>query len=69
MWKPELLRNRAYIADFNPLYHLLEIVREPLLGNLPSGKSYLAVLLITLVNMIIVSSFFARFRSRISYWV
>ncbi len=69
MWKPELLRGHAYIADFNPFYHLLEIVRAPLLGSLPSAKSYAAVLLITLVNAVIVGAFFARFRSRISYWV
>src|SRR5882724_799219 len=69
MWKPELLRNRTFIADFNPFFHLLEIVRAPLLGSLPSTKSYIAVLLITLVNVVIVGAFFARFRSRISYWV
>jgi lipopolysaccharide transport system permease protein len=69
MWKPELLRSRTYIADLNPFYHLLEIVRAPLLGDLPSAKSYVAVLLITAFNVIIVGAFFARFRSRISYWV
>jgi lipopolysaccharide transport system permease protein len=69
MWKPELLRSRTFIADFNPFYHLLEIVRTPLLGNLPSAKSYIAVLLITSVNVVVVGAFFARFRSRISYWV
>src|SRR5712671_1242755 len=69
MWKPELLRSRTFIADFNPFYHLLEIVRAPLLGTLPSATSYIAVLLITLFNVVIVGTFFARFRSRISYWV
>ena len=69
MWKPELLHSRAYIAEFNPFYHLMEIVRAPLLGSLPSANSYLAVLAITLINMIFVGAFFARFRSRISYWV
>src|SRR6202171_2966565 len=69
MWRPELLRNRTFIAVFNAFYHLLEIVRAPLLGTLPSAKSYIAVLLITLVNVVIVGAFFARFRSRISYWV
>jgi lipopolysaccharide transport system permease protein len=69
MWKPELLRSRAFIADFNPFYHLLEIVRAPLLGSLPSVANYIAVLLITLFNVVIVGVFFVRFRSRISYWV
>ena len=66
---PELLRSRSFIADFNPFHHLMEIVRAPLLGNLPSAESYIAVLLTTLVNVVIVATFFARFRSRISYWV
>lgn len=68
-WKPELLKGRTFVIDFNPLFHLLEIVRAPLLGLVPTAKSYLAVLFITLVNLLLVSAFFTRFRSRISYWV
>jgi lipopolysaccharide transport system permease protein len=69
MWKPELLRARTYIAEFNPFYHLVEVVRAPLLGTWPSTTNYVAVLLITLINFLVVGTFFARFRSRISYWV
>lgn len=69
MWKPELLHGRAYVADYNPFYHLIEIVRAPLLGHSPAIESYVAVLLITLINIVVVGAFFARFRSRISYWV
>jgi lipopolysaccharide transport system permease protein len=68
-WKPELLRSKPLIADLNPFFHLIEIVRSPLLGIMPSGKNYLAVLLITLVNFAITSFFFTRFRTRIAYWV
>jgi ABC-2 type transport system permease protein/lipopolysaccharide transport system permease protein len=68
-WKPELLKGRDYITDFNPFFHLVEIVRAPLLGSVPSAKSYFAVLLITLANIVITGVFFSRFRSRISYWV
>jgi ABC-2 type transport system permease protein/lipopolysaccharide transport system permease protein len=68
-WKPESLRGRTYITDFNPFYHLLEIVRAPLLGNLPSATSYWAVLFLTLVNISIALAFFSRFRARIAYWI
>jgi ABC-2 type transport system permease protein/lipopolysaccharide transport system permease protein len=68
-WKPELLKNRTFITEFNPLFHLVEVVRAPLLGKVPSFHSYVAVLLITAVNVVVVSLFFSRFRSRISYWV
>lgn len=68
-WKPELLKGREYITDFNPFFHLLEIVRAPLLGSVPSAKSWFAVLVITLINVVITGVFFSRYRSRISYWV
>jgi ABC-2 type transport system permease protein/lipopolysaccharide transport system permease protein len=68
-WKPELLKGHAYITEFNPFFHLLEIVREPLLGNLPSTTNYLAVMLLTLINLAIASAFFSRFRARIAYWI
>ena len=68
-WKPELLQSRAFIADFNPFYHLIEIVRTPLLGGLPSGTNYLAALLITVINLGVTGFFFTRFRPRIAYWV
>lgn len=68
-WTPELLRGRSFALDFNPFYHLVEIVRAPLLGTVPSAKNYLAVALITLVNLIVAGAFFTRFRARISYWV
>jgi lipopolysaccharide transport system permease protein len=69
MWKPELLQTRTYFTDFNPFFHLLEIVRAPLLGAVPATANYLVVLLITLINVVIVGAFFTRFRARISYWV
>lgn len=68
-WKPEMLKGREYVIDLNPFFHLLEIVRAPLLGSMPSAKSYFAVLLITVINIAITGVFFSRFRSRISYWV
>jgi lipopolysaccharide transport system permease protein len=68
-WKPELLKSKSFIADFNPFFHLIEIVRTPLLGGLPSVSSYFAVLLITAINLTVTGALFSRFRSRISFWV
>jgi lipopolysaccharide transport system permease protein len=69
MWKPELLQSHRGVVEFNPFFHLIDVVRAPLLGTMPSGHSYLAVLLITLINIAISGALFARFRSRISYWI
>jgi lipopolysaccharide transport system permease protein len=69
MWKPELLQNRSFVVEFNPFFHLIEVVRAPLLGTIPSRNNYIAVLLISVVNIAVSGAFFTRFRSRISYWI
>ncbi|MGL3213535.1 ABC transporter permease [Bradyrhizobium sp. BR 1433] len=69
MWKPDVLKERIFIAEWNPFYHLLQVVREPLLGEVPSVATYAVVATITLVNFVAVGLFFARYRERISYWV
>lgn len=68
MWMPELLGDHR-LLDINPFYHLIEIVRRPLLGIAPSALDYAVVLLITLLNLCISGAIFVRFRSRIAYWV
>lgn len=38
IWPPESLRNRGmdWVIDCNPFYHLLEVMRQPLLHSLPA---------------------------------
>ena len=69
MWKPEFLGNRQLVAELNPFFHLMEIVRAPLLGKIPTPDNYIAVTLITTVNLLLAGFFFARYRARISFWV
>jgi lipopolysaccharide transport system permease protein len=69
MWKPELLKEHLYIVTWNPFFLLIDVVRAPLLGGIPSTKAYVAVLLITLANLIVCGLFFSKFRARIAYWV
>lgn len=68
MWKPELLADHR-LLNLNPFYHLIEIVRRPLLGLMPSLDDYAIVLLISALNLTLGSAIFIRFRSRIAYWV
>ena len=69
LWKPDLLGPHRYIADWNPFYHLIEIVRSPLLGQWPSMATIIVVLVITVLNCAVAAAFFPRFRARIAYWV
>jgi ABC-2 type transport system permease protein/lipopolysaccharide transport system permease protein len=69
IWTPDLLGPRVYLAYANPLFHLIEVVRAPLLGSLPSMQTVASTLAITAVNLLATICFFVRFRSRIAYWI
>jgi ABC-2 type transport system permease protein/lipopolysaccharide transport system permease protein len=69
MWKPEFLGQRSYLVAVNPFFHLIEMVRAPLLGHSPSLENCAAVGTITAINLAIAAAFFVNYRSRIAYWV
>lgn len=69
MYFPEALGKRRYIADYNPFTHMIALVREPLLGRTPTLHDWLIVLAIAIVGWAGTFLFFARFRSRIVYWL
>jgi lipopolysaccharide transport system permease protein len=70
MWKPELLQDKgSQLVALNPFFHFVEVVRAPLLGQIPSIENYVVVGSVTILNLLVAGAFFARYRARISYWV
>jgi ABC-type polysaccharide/polyol phosphate export permease len=69
IWKAEMLGRNAWAAEYNPYFHFLEVIRQPLLGQSASALSWTAVAVITLSGWLFTLIFFARFRSRVAYWV
>ena len=66
-----LLRQRpdlAYVVDLNPLYHLIEVVRRPLLGNAPAEfYNYVATLLVLAVLTLVAAVVIAMNQRRIVF--
>lgn len=69
LWKPDQVPARAVFVDSNPFYHLLNIVRQPLLGEPPALSSWIFSFGLTVVVLLLAAMAFVRFRSRIAYWV
>lgn len=71
MWLPRSLPSNVsvYLLDFNPAYHLLEIVRAPLLGDAPSAMNWIISGALAVVGWAAALLFYARFRRRIAYWL
>ena len=70
IWKADLLSpERRAILPLNPFYCLLEIVRAPLLGTLPTPLVYAAALGFSAALLGLAWLLFARVRGRIAFWV
>lgn len=70
IWLPGLLSARqAVLVDFNPMYHLMQIVRAPLLDTAPAPESWVVCLLLAVVGWAVTVTLFGKFQRRIAYWL
>lgn len=71
MWMPHLVPQRAgeYILGLNPVYHLMEIVRAPLLGQIPAMSSWLICVAIAVLGWTATILVYGRYKRRIAYWL
>jgi ABC-type polysaccharide/polyol phosphate export permease len=71
IWTPKLLPKRASILllNINPFFHLIEIVRAPLLGEFPSVLNWQVGIVLVIAGWFFTILFYGRFRSRIAYWL
>lgn len=72
IWPPELLRNRGlpWLVDCNPLYHLLEVVRQPLLHAQAAALFHYQVVGVFLVGLaMIAATVVCRYHRRLIYFL
>jgi ABC-type polysaccharide/polyol phosphate export permease len=69
MWPVHVLHGSPLIYEINPFYHMIEITRAPLLGELPALHSYLVVLAICIVGHVVALYTLGRASRRIAYWL
>lgn len=69
IWMPQQLGAKASLLLYNPFYPLLEIVRAPLLGHVPSLQLWAIALGISAVFWAIAVRSFIRTRARLVFWL
>lgn len=57
------------IVTWNPLFHILEVVRAPFLLSLPTLTNWLVAIATAIVGWALTILLFARTRKRIAYWL
>ncbi len=68
-WHREMLGERTWIADVNPLYHMMELVRAPALGLSPAALSWQITGGLAVVLPLIAYTMYLRYRHRIIFWI
>ncbi len=64
----QLQGKRAMIVDWNLLHHMVEVVRQPMLGKIAAPASYLICMIAAVAGWLIAYWLFARKRHRLAYW-
>jgi ABC-type polysaccharide/polyol phosphate export permease len=69
MWPVSALRGRTYLADINPIYHLIELVRAPLTGHAPATLSWAVAAVGAAAGMVFAALLLRRAERHIVYWL
>jgi lipopolysaccharide transport system permease protein len=69
LWKPQLVGVHQWLLPANPFFDLLEIIRGPVLGEIPTPITYVAALGYSVLLCGAAWLLFARVRGRIAFWI
>ena len=67
--KKSLASKQAWITDFNPFFHIIELVRSPLLGRTPDVYHWIILSIYIAIAAVITFFCIKRFRNRVAYWL
>ncbi len=69
IWPVTALKEWKIIAFANPFFAAVDVLRAPLLGVATAETSWPVLLATTVIGCALTFAMFARFRSRIAYWI
>lgn len=68
-WRPEQMASQSFIYEYNPLHHLMDMIRSPLVGEAPELVSYFVVVTMAVIGAAITFVAFAYLKRRVPYWL
>ncbi len=72
MWYPKLIENNSLahlLLGLNPIYHWLQIVRLPIMGQWPTWENWGIALLSAGIGWAVTLVAYKKYRNTIAYWV
>ncbi|BCF89419.1 ABC transporter permease [Paraburkholderia largidicola] len=69
IYRPNALTRFSFIVEFNPLAHLIDLVRAPLIGQMPDLVTWSVAIVMAVFGWILALAMTGRYLKRIPYWV
>lgn len=70
LWQADALSEQVqHLVARNPFTYMLNVVRQPLLGELMDPRTWWIVVIMALGGLVVSFFVFARFRARVPYWL
>jgi ABC-type polysaccharide/polyol phosphate export permease len=69
MWPVSAVPGARFIADVNPFFHLIELVRAPLLGGVAEPLSWIVVIVMCMLGYGLAAIALMRASARLVYWL
>jgi ABC-type polysaccharide/polyol phosphate export permease len=69
MWRPEQLTQNRWLVDYNPLHHVMQLVRDPLMGVAPQPILWICTSLGAVLLLLIGFVTFWVCRRRLYHWL
>ena len=69
LWRPTDLPNNSFLTLYNPFAHALAVVRDPLMGQLPSSLTVFFISGMVLVGLVCSVVAFSFLKDKVVFWV
>jgi lipopolysaccharide transport system permease protein len=71
LWMPHSVSEQiaGKILEFNPFYHMLSLVRAPLMGDVPSMNTWIFCITAAFLGWFLALLIYARSRDRVVFWL
>jgi len=68
LWSVNMLGASSWMVQFNPVFHVLEVLRRPLLGGVPEIVSYCVIIISIFVLLSLGFYFFYKTKKELAFW-
>jgi lipopolysaccharide transport system permease protein len=71
IWMPDFMPGKLglRLLEFNPFYHMISLVRAPLMGDIPSYNTWIFCGIAAVLGWIVAMLVYARSRDRVVFWL